>query len=303
MHACIIAHEGYRSLASAIAHHLQLPYYEVQTTHFADSEIAVTFKESGIIPQESRAFIVHSTSRPVNDTLIELLLTVQMLKSKNFAQITAIVPYFGYARQDRQNEGESVAHFVLRLLRDAGVDHLITVELHNPALAEDAPLPTTNIRLNDFLTSYLKTHEDCSQLSIIAPDEGALERVRSIAHGLNVPIAHFYKERYDVNKTRIYASDGICKTTKNIIIDDIIDTGSTLLQVVDRLQAEHPGCRLFACCIHAVLSNDARNNVQKSPLETLWVTNSISWPKGALPEKVIVIDISKEIADAVRMLL
>lgn len=303
MHTILIACESHKQQAQAIADHLKLPLHEVVVTHFADSEISVGLKASAPSLASLHAIVVHSTSYPVNENLVELLLTLQMLKNKGVKKITAVIPYFGYARQDRLQGGESVAGFVLRLLQEAGADSVVTVELHNPNIIDDAPLPVTNIVLTDVIADYIAQQEEQNDLTIIAPDRGALGRVEAIADRLDASTMVYDKERYAVNKTRITASSGTCKTLKGIIVDDIIDTGSTMMQVADKLHDEHSSCHMFAFAVHPVLSGDARRKLQESYFERIWITNTITWDQGTLPDKFVVVDISKYIADSLRTLI
>lgn len=295
MQTFVIAHEKNFPLAAAVADRLQLPLYALQTVRYADSEIQVRVKDDVVIPSGSHALIVHSTSRPVQETFMELLLTLHLLKSKGVAKITAIIPYFGYARQHGNNGDESTAHFVFRLLREAGADEVVTVELHNPDIVINAPLPVINIKLDRWIADYIKKQGVPAEWTIIAPDRGAFERVEHIARELDVPTMVYDKERYAVNKTRIISSEGECITLKGIIVDDIIDTGSTIIDVAQRLHDEHSVCRMFAFGVHAVLSGDALKHLQNSVFERVWVTNTIPI-QVELPSKIVVVDISAALA-------
>ena len=303
MDTVLIAAESHMHLAHRIAKHLGLPLHEVVTTRFADSEISVDLKAGDTSLASLHVIIVHSTSRPVHDHLVELLLMLHMLKNKGARKITAVIPYFGYARQDKQNGGESVAQCIVRLLRDAGADGIVTVELHNPAVMHNAALPVIDIKLTDVIVDFIKTQGDPLEWTVIAPDKGAFERAEAIAQELNTPVLVYDKERYDVNKTRLKSSDGTCSTLKGIIVDDIIDTGSTVMHVAQQLHEEDSACRLFAFCVHPVLSNNAAQNLQESVFERIWVTDTVSRKHGELPSKFVTIDISKVIAEQVRLLV
>lgn len=299
MHTFILAPEQSFSLAHNIAQDLQLPVGKVLTTHFADSEIAVSFETDQNITN-GHAVVVCATSRPVNDHLIQLLFTLKQLKNKGVSRITVVMPYFGYARQD--NAPESIAHFVLRLLKQAGADKVVTVELHNPAIKDNSPLPIVNILLHDVLAESIAriTQKD---VTIIAPDEGALSRAQLVAQHLDAALVVCDKERFSVNKTRLVSISGSCSTFIGVVVDDIVDTGSTLINVAHGLREQHDTCHLYAFMVHPVLSADAIEALQHSPFEQIWITNSIAWPLDALPNKFHVIDIHKKIAASLAHLL
>lgn len=303
MQTFIVADKAHLALAAAIAAQLQLPLYELQTTRFADSEMSVALKDDVAIPQHGHALVVHSTSNPVNENLMQLLLTLQMLKNKGVATITAVIPYFGYGRQDEKGGSESVAQFVMRLLREAGADRMVTVELHNADILQGAALPVTDIKLAGFIAEYIKMQGGPADRTVIAPDRGAQERVDAIARVLDAPMLVYDKERYAVNKTRITASDGTCMTLKGILVDDIIDTGFSLMHVADKLRGERSACRLSVFGVHAVLSGHAAMALQESAFEHIWVTNTVPWPQGILPTKYVVIDISQQIAQVLAGLI
>lgn len=303
MQTFVIAQEAHFALATALAEHLHLPLYGLRTIRYADSEIQVRVKDNVEIQHGSHALVVHATSRSVHETLMELLFAVHMLKGKGVATVTAVIPYFGYARQDKATAGDSPAHFVMRLLQEAGVNRIVTVELHNPDIVHNAPLEVLHVKLDHAIAEYIKTQGVPAEWTIIAPDRGALDRVEHIAHELNAPTMVYDKERYAVNKTRITDSKGECVTLKGIVVDDIIDTGSTIMHVAQRLHDEHSACRMFAFGVHAVLSGNAVSELQNSLFERIWVTNTIPWQPSDLPSKCVVIDISEEIAHVVRALL
>jgi ribose-phosphate pyrophosphokinase len=300
MQAFIVTHEMCLALATSLAASLQLSLFEMQTTRFADSEMCISLKNARELPS-GHAIVLHALSYPVSDNLVHLLLALHMLKNKGVQKITVVIPYFGYARQDKELDGESGAHFVMRLLREAGADRIVTVELHNPDIIHGAPLPVTNITLDHFIAQEIEKFGVATQWTLIAPDKGAQQRVESIAQEMHVPVMVHEKERYAVNKTRIVGSEGSCDTLKGIVVDDIIDTGSTLMNVAQKLHEEHSACQLFALGIHPVLSKNAASALQDSLFERIWITNTIP-QQAPLFSKFSVIDVSPEIARALTAL-
>jgi ribose-phosphate pyrophosphokinase len=184
----------------------------------------------------------------------------------------------------------------MSLLHQTGADELVTVELHNPMTVEHAPLPVINIRPYAFLAQAVRERTTFEDLTVITPDSGSLERAQEVAQELKGQLMLFEKERYDVNRTRITRVEGNCKTVDGLIVDDIIDTGSTLVNVARALQGELGSCRLSVLAVHARLSGGAVARLEQFPFERIYVTNSITQPT-PLPERYVVIDIAPLIAE------
>lgn len=297
MSACLLTDDHSFDLATRIADLLNVPLYRLQTVQFADGEFEVSLQED--LALYDQVVFLHMTAKPVQDRFMHLLLSLKELKKKGAEHITLVAPYFPYARQDKPVDGMSVAHFLMMLLRQAGADRLVTLELHNPATAECAPLSVINIRPYTFLATAIQEHIPFEDLTVISPDKGSFERAQTVAQASGAELMLFEKERYDVNKTRIIGMQGTCKTMNGLIVDDIIDTGSTLVNIAQALQDELGACRLSVLAVHPVLSGNAVNRLEQFPFERIYVSNSIALPKN-LSERYVVIDIAPLIAERIR---
>lgn len=296
MHPVLIADEKQDILAKHVATETKLPLVEPHMARFADSEVRIMFEDPLELLPNSHAIIVHSTSRPVHDNLIWLLLVSQALQTHQVNKISAIIPYFGYGRQDTKPDGrEAAVHMIIKCIEHAHIEDLITVDLHVPNITNFFSIPVYNIMLERFIADFLQKQFGKEQLTLVAPDKGAINRSQSIAQLLDVPLMVFQKERYAINKTRVIASQGTCNTECAVIIDDIIDTGSTIINVAQELQKGHPSCKIYAFGVHAVLSDNAADCLQESAFQKVWVTNSIQLSAEQQFEKLEVIDISSEL--------
>jgi ribose-phosphate pyrophosphokinase len=296
MRPIIIASENQKQLAERIAQQMSIPFIMPKTVHFADSEMRIDVSDDEHLIFGAHAIIVHSTSRPVHDNLIWLLLTCHQLKQKGIKKITAIIPYFGYGRQDKNPDGTiGAAQLIAQILEVAGIEQIITVALHVPEIADFFSIPVYNIKLETFIADFLKRQYPKGDCTLVSPDKGADDRIAAIAEQLHVPVMHFAKERYAINQTRIVSSQGTCKTKNAIIIDDIIDTGSTIMHVAQELHQKNISCNIAAFAVHPVLSSNASDCLQQSVFSNIWVTNSIQLADEQQFEKLDVIDISGEI--------
>ena len=211
-------------LAQSIATFFNRPLHEVQIDRFADSEVRIVLPETEDF-SGTTAFVIHSTSTPVHDTLMQLLLVVHALKQRKVAQVVAVIPYFGYARQCQENGKQGAAALVAQLVQAAGVDVLVVVEPHDQQLKHFFSIPFYTVSVHKLIAEHIKkTIPNLSSCCIVAPDRGAQERVQKIADHLSLPIGIFDKERYGVNQVKITSVEGACPGKCAIIIDDIIDT-------------------------------------------------------------------------------
>ncbi len=293
MHPVLIADEKQDVLAKHIATETRLPLVEPHMVRFADSEMRITFEDPLKLLPSSHAIIIHATSRPVHDNLVWLLLVSQVLRTHQVKKISALIPYFGYGRQTTKSNGkEGAVHVIIQLIEQTHIADLITVDLHVPNIANFFSIPVYNITLEQFIADFLRKKFTKEELTIIAPDNGAVGRAEQVAQLLDVPMMLFEKERYAINKTRVIASQSRCNTQYAVIIDDIIDTGSTIINVAQELQKNHPSCKIYAFGVHAVFSDNAPDCLQESVLKNIWVTNTIQLSSDQQFEKLEVIDVS-----------
>ncbi len=292
MKRVLIADKNQNRLASHIAQSIGIDLIEVETVRFADTEIKPLIDDNNKL-SGSHAIIVHSTSRPVNDHLIWLLLVCDILRLKHVKKISAIIPYFGYGRQNMYTDGlQGAGYSVMRMLESAGIDELITIDLHAPALQyATISMKVHNIRLDSFIAECIAQKYEYKDLTIVAPDKGSAERAAYIAGYLNAPLIEGFKERIGVDNARLLSLSDTCKTERALIVDDIIDTGTTVLQVVQAISKSNVNCKIDLFAIHPVLSNNAAQLLQNSCIDRVWVTDSIELDDQQLFEKLRIVNI------------
>jgi ribose-phosphate pyrophosphokinase len=258
-------------LARAIAESLGTKLGNVIIDHFNDGEIMLEVKES---VRGKDVFIIQSTSFPSNDNLMELVLLADALRRSSAANITAIIPYFGYARQDRREKSARVpvtARVVADMLATVGINRCVTVDLHTEQMQGFFSMPLDNIYASQIILNDIRRRNE--NFMIVSPDIGGVARAKEIANKLNVAMAIVDKRRID-NKVEIANVIGDVAGKNCIVIDDIIDTGSTLLGAVTSLK-QQGALSVSAYCTHAILSNNSAAKVAESELKELVVTDSI----------------------------
>ncbi len=309
----VVTSEKQADLAHDISQKLKLPLLQAKTIRFADSEMRVHFDDAHFDDThlddeqnmaKDHAIIVHSTSFPVHDNVMWLLLCCHALKQKGVKFITAVIPYFGYGRQDKNADGSlGAAHLVAQVLEAAGVSQIITVELHEPEIINYFSIPVRNINLSGFIANFLKDKCGDGACTLISPDHGAADWASAIAAQIDAPTMIFQKERYAVNQTRIVASKGTCETKHAVIVDDIVDTGSTIINVAQELQQMHSACAISAFAVHPVLSANAADCLQGSVFHKVWVTNTIQLNAEQHFQKLEIVDVSMEIVNVLKGIL
>ena len=269
----IFSGNAHRALAEAMCRHLETPLGQAQVTRFADGEVYVEILENirGV-----NCFVVQPTSTPVNDNLMELLVMIDALKRASAGSITAVVPYFGYARQDRKAKPRTPisARLVADLLTAAGVDRVLAVDLHAGQIQGFFNIPVDNLYAMPVLMEYLKGERRFGQETVIvSPDAGGVERARAIAKRMEVGLAILDKRRTAPNEAEVLHVIGDVDGCNTLIVDDIIDTAGTLTKAVDAL-AKKGARRVLAAGVHGVLSGPALQRINDSPLEQVLITNT-----------------------------
>jgi len=225
------------NIGDSIAEYFDKPLHCAKITEFADGETEVTFDNPNFW-QNKHALIIHTTYPFPHKQILHVSFLANELKNAGCSQVTAIIPYFGYSRQEKSKIPGKFgnAGIIAKLLQEAGVDNVVTIEAHTPVLNELFTIPFHSLSPLDIITQHIRTHIDLSQgVSLIAVDKGAYERAHTIAQKLGVNAIYFSKQRYDTNKTAIMSMSGELNTPTAIIVDDIIDTGGTALQVCNAL--------------------------------------------------------------------
>jgi ribose-phosphate pyrophosphokinase len=284
-------------LSKKICDYLAVPLGGAKVKRFSDGEIQIEIQEN---VRAKDVFIIQSTCCPVNDNLVELLLMIDAFKRSSAQRITAVIPYYGYARQDKKVAPRVPisAKLIANLLTIAGANRVITMDLHAGQIQGFFDIPVDNLFAAPVLLDYIKTKFK-DHLVIVSPDAGGVERARAFAKRLNADLAIVDKRRDAPNQAKAMAVIGDVKGKVAVILDDMVDTAGTLTEAADAL-AIKGATEIHACCSHAVLSGPAIDRIKNSALQTVVVSDTIPLrPEAASSEKFIVLSISKLIGEAI----
>ena len=287
------------NLAAKIAKELDLKVGNAEVSMFSDGEISVNIYET---VRGSDVFIVQSTSNPVNDNLMELLIMIDAFKRASASRITAVMPYFGYARQDRKSKARDPisAKLVADLITAAGADRVLTMDLHAAQIQGFFNIPVDHLLGGTYLAQYyLEKFPQRSDLVVVSPDLGSVTRARNFASKLDVPIAIIDKRRPKPNVAEVMNIIGDIKDKKVILVDDMIDTAGTITHGAKAL-AERGAKEVYACCTHGVLSGPAMERISDSPIKELVTLDSIAIPEEKMIDKIKTISVAPLFAEAIR---
>jgi ribose-phosphate pyrophosphokinase len=261
------------ALANAIAAHLQIPLTKAIVRRFADMEIFVEIQEN---VRGSDVFVLQSTSYPANDHLMELLIIIDALRRASARRITAVLPYFGYARQDRKVGSRSPisAKLVANLITRAGADRVLTMDLHAGQIQGFFDMPVDNLFAAPMMVRHIKETMDLANVMVVSPDVGGVARARGLAKRINAPLAIVDKRRERAGESEVMNIIGDVTGHTCILIDDIVDSGGTLVNAAEALLAN--GAKdVYAYISHGVLSGGAVARITASKLKELVITDSI----------------------------
>ncbi|MET0968663.1 MAG: ribose-phosphate pyrophosphokinase [Tardiphaga sp.] len=294
----LVAGNSNPALAREIASWLQLDLTKASVRRFADMEIFVEIQEN---VRGSDVFVIQSTSFPVNDHLMELLIITDALRRASARRITAVIPYFGYARQDRKVGSRSPisAKLVANLITHAGVDRVMTLDLHAGQIQGFFDIPTDNLYASPVMVRDIKEKFDLANVMVVSPDVGGVARARGLAKRINTPLAIVDKRRERAGESEVMNVIGDVAGYTCILIDDIVDSGGTLVNAADALLAN--GAKdVYAYLTHGVLSGGAAARVAGSKLKELVITDSIQ-PTDAVinAPNIRTLSIASLIADAI----
>jgi ribose-phosphate pyrophosphokinase len=287
-------------LAQRVVEHLNLPLGKAVVSRFSDGETLVEIQEN---VRGRDIFIIQSTSHPANDNLMELIIMADALRRASAAKITAVVPYFGYARQDRRVRSARVpitAKIVADMMASVGISRLVTVDLHADQIQGFFYMPVDNLYSTPIMLEDI--HKQSYQnIMVVSPDVGGVIRARAIAKRLaGADLAIIDKRRPQPNEAQVMHIIGDVRDRDCIIVDDIIDTAGTLCKAVDALK-EHGAAKVAAYITHPVLSGKAIENIKASQIDDLVVTDTIQLQENALNCKLIrSLSLSHMIAEAIR---
>jgi len=285
-----------RPLADKIAGHLNVPLGKAEVGRFADGEINVHVQEN---VRGRDCYVVQSTCRPVNENLMELLIMTDALRRASAGRITAVIPYFGYARADRKTQPRVPisAKLVANLITEAGAQRIITVDLHAGQIQGFFDIPVDHLIAAPVFLDYLR-RKNLRDVVCVSPDVGGVERARAFAKRLSAGLVIIDKRRPRPNVASVYNVIGDVAGKTAVLFDDMIDTGGTLTKVAAKVR-EHGALKIVAACVHGVLSGNARELVERSEIEELLITDTI--PLAQEPgSRITQLTIAPLVAEAIR---
>lgn len=287
-----------RALAEEIGEKIGLPLGVATVGKFSDGECAINIGE---VVRGSDVFVIQSTCTPVNDNLVELLIIIDALRRASAGRITAVMPYFGYARQDRKAKARDPisAKLVANLITVAGADRVLTMDLHTPQLQGFFDIPVDHLLGVPAMTGYFKKlFGDTSDVVAVSPDVGSVTRTRKFAEWLDIPIAIIDKRRPKANISEIMNVVGDVNNKRVVLIDDLIDTGGTIVNGANALM-DMGAKEVYACCTHGVLSGPACDRIEESCIKELVMLNTIPLPEGKPTKKLTSLSVAAIFAEAI----
>ena len=294
----LFAGNANRPLAEAIAQSLHTKLAAGIVTKFSDGETWVEIEEN---VRGTDVFVIQPTCPPTNDHLMELLIIIDALRRASADRITAVMPYYGYARQDRKVSPRTPisSKLVADLITAAGANRILTMDLHAAQIQGFFNIPVDHLFAKPVLSEFL-IREFGDNVVVIAPDAGGAERARAFAKMLDAPMAMIDKRRPRPNQSEIMNIVGEVEGKRAVIVDDIVDTGGTLIQAAEALIAKG-ATEVHACAVHAVLSGNAVSRLQESPVTSLIVTDSIPLvPEARAAKKIKVLSVASFLGEAIK---
>ena len=285
-------------LALEISHRIGLPLGQAVVSKFSDGEANVNIGE---VVRGSDVFIIQSTCHPVNDNLVELLVMIDALKRASAGRITAVMPYFGYARQDRKAKPRDPisAKLIANLITVAGADRVLTMDFHAAQLQGFFDIPVDHLMGQPIMVRYYrKRFNNLDQTVVVSPDLGSVPRCRKFAENLDIPIAIIDKRRPRANECEVMNIIGDVEGKRAILVDDLIDTGGTFVRAAEALIA-HGAVDVHACCTHGVLSGSAVEAIRTSRIQELVILNTVPLPPEKRIDKIKVISAARIFAESI----
>lgn len=289
-----------KELALGIASCLGLQLGKSDCSTFSDGEISVSLHES---VRGSDCFIIQSTSDPVNNNLMELLIMIDAMKRASAARITAVIPYFGYARQDRKSKSRDPisAKLCADLITTAGADRVLSMDLHAPQIQGFFNIPVDNLLGAPMLSAHIKQKfgKNLDEYVIVSPDLGSVTRSRSYASKLGCPLAIIDKRRQRANVSEVMNIIGDVKGKKCILVDDMIDTAGTLCNAAKAIVETGGATEVYAAATHAVLSGAAIERIENSPIKEVILLDTIKIPDSKMSKKIKTLPSAPHFAEAI----
>ncbi|WP_027364285.1 ribose-phosphate diphosphokinase [Desulfotruncus alcoholivorax] len=284
------------ALAEEIAHYLGVSVGAAKVTRFSDGEIQVRINES---VRGADVFIIQPTSEPVNEHLMELLVMVDAVRRASARRITAVMPYYGYARQDRKTRARDpiTAKLVANLLYASGTRRVITMDLHAGQIQGFFDIPVDHLPGVPLIAQYF-LQQQLSDVVVVSPDLGGVQRARDLAERIGAPLAIIDKRRPEPNVAEIMNIIGSVQGKKVIMIDDIIDTAGTITQGAAALK-KWGAEEIYVCCTHPVLSGPAVDRLPKAPIKEVLVTNTIALPQSKIIDNLKILSVAPLLGEAI----
>lgn len=265
-------------------------------SRFSDGEIQMNIEES---VRGCEVYIVQSTSNPVNEHIMELLIMIDALKRAYASKINVVIPFYGYGRQDRKARSREpiTAKLVANLLERAGATRVITLDLHTAQTEGFFDIPVEHLTGIPIFSQYFE-NKRIENLVVVAPHSGGIGRARKMADLLHAPLALIHKRKLEENDSEVLSVIGDVKGKSVILIDDLIDTGTTICLAAKAL-SENGAESIYACCTHTIFTGEAIDKIEASPIKELVVTNTISLPNDKVIPKIKIISVATLLVDAI----
>ena len=293
----IITGNANRSLAKKIAKELDIDLAFCEVSHFSDGEINVNIGET---VRGMDVYIIQSTCTPVNDNLMETLILIDAVKRASAGRINAVIPYYGYARQDRKTKAREpiTAKLIADLLTTAGADRVVTMDLHAGQIQGYFNIPVDHLTAIPILANYFKGKVGCDTV-VVSPDLGGVTRVRNFANILDLPIAIIEKRRPKANVSEVMNVIGDIEGKNVILVDDIIDTAGTICKAASVLK-KFGAKKVYGCATHGVLSGPAIDRICESELEEFIITDTIPLHENCKVDKIGIVSVASMFGEAIK---
>ncbi len=294
---CVFSGNANRELALNICKNMDFKLKEAMVTRFSEGEVRVQIKDN---VRGKDVFIIQPTCPPVNDNIMELLVMIDALRRASSGRITAVVPYFGYARQDRKDQPRVpiTAKLIANLLTNSGVDRILTMDLHAGQIQGFFDIPLDHLYAIGIFVDYF-SKLNSKNLCVVSPDVGGIKMARSYAKRLNAGLAIVDKRRISPEQTEVMNILGEIKDRDVVLVDDIIATGTSVIEAVNFLKKIGAG-NIYVAITHGILSGSAIEKIKASPIKELVITDTIPLPKEKQCSKIKVLSVAGLLAEAIK---
>jgi ribose-phosphate pyrophosphokinase len=287
-----------RALAESVARHLGIELGDLKITRFPDTELYVKFEES---VRGTDAFLLQPTCAPIDSNLLELLILIDALRRASARSITCVLPYYGYARQEKKDRPREpiTAKLIANLLTTAGADRIVAMDLHADAIQGFFDIPVDHLTAVNVVADYLVA-KNLKNVAVVSPDEGRVKKLRRFADKLHAPLAVGYKFHPEHGVSQISGLAGDVRGKTCIIYDDIISTGGSINEIVDTLLEHGALPEVYVACTHAVLAGPAMQRLSRPEIKELIVTDTIPVAEEKRINKLTVLSVADLFAEAIR---